>query len=135
MFRTLIFIGFSWRYHCVRSLRIRNYFGPHFPAFGQNTERYGVFSFQRTKVTPNTDTFHAVCYTLSSITLHFFDVKQISFYTGINETEPNLPDAYNKVYVVFAVKRFGILELRNRSYQNESRKITSHFELLTRKYL
>ena len=30
--------------HCVKSVRIRNYSGPHFPAFGLNTERYGVFS-------------------------------------------------------------------------------------------
>ena len=27
---------------CVKSMRIRNYSGPHFPAFGLNTERYGV---------------------------------------------------------------------------------------------
>ena len=28
--------------HCVKSMRIRSYSGPHFPAFGLNTERYGV---------------------------------------------------------------------------------------------
>ena len=28
--------------HCVKSVRIRNYSSPHFPAFGLNTERYGV---------------------------------------------------------------------------------------------
>ena len=52
---------------CVKSVRIRCFSGPYFPAFGQNTERYGV-SLQiqsecgkiRTKKTPNTDTFHAV---------------------------------------------------------------------------
>ena len=27
--------------HCVKSVRIRSYSGPHFPAFGLNTERYG----------------------------------------------------------------------------------------------
>ena len=26
--------------HCVRNVRIRGYSGPHFPAFGLNTERY-----------------------------------------------------------------------------------------------
>ena len=25
--------------HCVKSVRIRSYSGPHFPAFGLNTER------------------------------------------------------------------------------------------------
>ena len=28
--------------HCVKSVRIRSYSGPHFPAFGLNTERYGI---------------------------------------------------------------------------------------------
>ena len=26
--------------HCVKSIRIRSYSGPHFPAFGLNAERY-----------------------------------------------------------------------------------------------
>ena len=54
-------------YHCVKSVRIRSYSGPYFTVFGLNTERYGVF-FRiqseygkiRTRITPNTDTFHAV---------------------------------------------------------------------------
>ena len=37
--------------HCVKSVRMRNYSGPHFHAFGLNI---------RTTITPNTDTFHAV---------------------------------------------------------------------------
>ena len=28
--------------HCLKSVRIWNYSGPHFPAFGLNTERYAV---------------------------------------------------------------------------------------------
>ena len=28
--------------HCVKSVRIWSYYGPHFPAFGLNMERYGV---------------------------------------------------------------------------------------------
>ena len=28
--------------HCVKNVRIRSYSGPHFSAFGLNTERYGV---------------------------------------------------------------------------------------------
>ena len=53
--------------HCVKSVRIRSYSGPYFPAFGVNTERYGVsLRIQSecgkiwTRKTPNTDTFHAV---------------------------------------------------------------------------
>ena len=51
----------------VESVRIRSYSGPHFPAFGLNTERYGVsLRIQsecgkiRTRITPNMDTFYAV---------------------------------------------------------------------------
>ena len=53
--------------HCVKSVRIRCYSGPHVPAFGLNTERYGVSvriqpecGKMRSRITPNTDTFHAV---------------------------------------------------------------------------
>ena len=28
--------------HCVKSVCVRSHFGPHFPTFGLNTERYGV---------------------------------------------------------------------------------------------
>ena len=50
----------------VKSVRIRSYSGPHFPAFGLNTERYGVSlcidsecGKIRTRIDPNTDTFNA----------------------------------------------------------------------------
>ena len=53
--------------HCVKSVRIRSYSCPYFPVFGLNTERYGVslrILYQcgkmRTRITSNTDTFHAV---------------------------------------------------------------------------
>ena len=53
--------------HHVKSVRIRSYSGPYFPAFGLNTERYRLsLRIQsecgkiRTRITPNTDTFHAV---------------------------------------------------------------------------
>ena len=53
--------------HCVKSVRIWSYSGPHFPPFGLNIERYRVslriqseWGETRTKITPNTDTFHAV---------------------------------------------------------------------------
>ena len=53
--------------HCVKSVRIWSYSGPYFPAFGLNTGRYGVALHiqserrkMRTRITRNTDTFHAV---------------------------------------------------------------------------
>ena len=53
--------------HCVKSVRIRRFSGPYFPAFGLNTKRYGVsLRIQlkcgkiRTRRTLNTNTFHAV---------------------------------------------------------------------------
>ena len=60
-----------WRYlRWVKSVRIRRFFGLHFPAFGLNTERYSVsLHIQsecekiRIRKTPNTDTFYAVLIT------------------------------------------------------------------------
>ena len=53
--------------HCTKSVRIRSYSGPHFPAFGLNTERFSVsLRIQSecgkiwTRKTPNTGTFYAV---------------------------------------------------------------------------
>ena len=57
----------SWK-HCGKSICIRSYSRPYFPIFGQNTERYArvsrrihsEYGKRRTRITPNTDTFHAV---------------------------------------------------------------------------
>ena len=53
--------------HYVKSVPLRSYSGSYFPAFGLNAERYGVpLCIQsecgkiRTRITPNTGTFHAV---------------------------------------------------------------------------
>ena len=43
--------------HCVKSVRVRSYSDPHFPAFGLNMERYGKMW---TRITPNTNAFYAV---------------------------------------------------------------------------
>ena len=40
--------------HCVKSVRIRSYSGPHFPAFGLNAGK------MKARITPNTDTFYSV---------------------------------------------------------------------------
>ena len=53
--------------HCVKGVRIWSYSGPHFSAFGVNTERYSVSLLiqskcgkMRIRITPNMDTFYAV---------------------------------------------------------------------------
>ena len=53
---------------CVKSVQIRSFSGPYFPTFGLNSERYGVSlriqsecGKMRKRITPNTDTFYAVC--------------------------------------------------------------------------
>ena len=43
-------------FHCVKSVRVGSVSGPHFPAFGLNTERK-----TQTRKTPSTDIFHALC--------------------------------------------------------------------------
>ena len=71
----LIFLEIFYLYsinehhHCVKSVRIRSYSDPYFPAFRLNTERYRLsLRIQsecgkiRTRITPNTDTFHAVIF-------------------------------------------------------------------------
>ena len=54
-------------FYCVKSVRIRSFSGPDFPAFGLNTERFGVSlriqsqcGKMQTRKTPNRNTFHAV---------------------------------------------------------------------------
>ena len=56
-----------WSNSLRKSVCVRSYPGQHFPAFGLNTERYGVsLRIQSecgkigTRITPNTGTFHAV---------------------------------------------------------------------------
>ena len=45
--------------HCVKSVRIRSYSGPYFPAFGLNTLLIqSECGKMRTRTTPNTDTFY-----------------------------------------------------------------------------
>ena len=42
-------------FHCVKSVLIRSYSGPHFPAFGLNTERYSVVSPNSVRLRENED--------------------------------------------------------------------------------
>ena len=64
---SVIVIMPPYHHHWVKSVRIRSFTGPYFPAFGLNTERFGVsLCIQsecgkiRTRKTPNTGTFHTV---------------------------------------------------------------------------
>ena len=58
---------YVYMYHCVKSVHIRSYSGPHFATFGLNTKRYSVSlrvqsecGKMQTRITPNTDTFYAL---------------------------------------------------------------------------
>ena len=61
-------LKFSPLYITLREIvRIPSYSGPHFPAFGLNTERYSVSPHiqskcwkMRTRVNPNTNTFYSL---------------------------------------------------------------------------
>ena len=54
-------------YHCVKSVCIWSYSGPHFPAFGQNREIRSMSPLSvrmwkmQCRITLNPDAFHAVC--------------------------------------------------------------------------
>ena len=41
--------------HCVKCVRIRSYSGPQFPAFGLNSERYGVSLLYSVQMRENAD--------------------------------------------------------------------------------
>ena len=64
-------------YHCVKSVCIWGYFGLHSPAFGVNSERHGVsLRIQsecgkiQIRITPDTDTFHAVYICIYKLYVH-----------------------------------------------------------------
>ena len=67
--RPLLLCGQQKKYftHCVKRVRIRSYYGPYFPAFALNTERYGVSLRDQsecwkiqTRITSNKDILYAV---------------------------------------------------------------------------
>ena len=67
--------------HFVKSIRIRNYSGPYFPAFWRILTQYSLsLRIQsecvkiRTRITPNTDTFYAVP---ENVIIHCLHVKNI----------------------------------------------------------
>ena len=71
--------------HCVKSVRIWSYSGPHFPSFEINTKRYSIsLRIQskcgkiRTRITLNKDTFYAVCLTAS---MHY-ELRCLNLFTA-----------------------------------------------------
>ena len=102
-------------YHCVKSVRIRSFSGPHFPIFVLNAEIYSVnFCIQcecektRTRKTPNMDTFCAAYSSIDIFRRYFtFELNlKLGWYccqdfsknpmsTGRFEREPSTCDADN----------------------------------------
>ena len=78
----LILKGFLETFQSVKSGRIRSYSGVHFPALGLNTERYEISKCgkMRTRITPNTDIFHAVIKTTLNIR---YDIDRVETITEI----------------------------------------------------
>ena len=60
--------------HSVKSVRIRSYSGPYFPAFGTDTKRYGEMEI-RTRITSNTDNFYAAKMTAHNVAEIFNTVR------------------------------------------------------------
>ena len=46
---------FAYKKHCVKSVRIRSFSGPHFPAFGLNKEEILRISPYSVRIRENTD--------------------------------------------------------------------------------
>ena len=79
---------FSSDAHYVKSVRIRSFSGPYFPALRRNTERYSISLCiqserrkERAKKTPNKDTFHVVafCYGIQNFQNHRFKTKSKNY--------------------------------------------------------
>ena len=100
--------------HCVKSVHIRSFTGPCFPAFGLNTERYRVSlriqpkcGKMRTSKTPNTDTFHVVTGNLFILTqccilyrmLHCTTNEMTGFYMKCNTSGNILTRVLRKIFV------------------------------------
>ena len=86
-FQICISVPLKKTLHCLKRVRIRSYYDQYFPAFGLNTERYGVsLRIQskcgkiRTRVSPNTDTFYTA---LNSKVRFAAQLKRV-FFTTLN---------------------------------------------------
>ena len=78
----MIFSEDNFRMHCVKTIFIWNYSGPHCSAFGLNTERYRLSLRIHsecekiwTRITPSTNTFHVELNTLVTFFLTFLSLS------------------------------------------------------------
>ena len=96
LFLLLYCLVFAWLLsssHCIKSACIRSYSGPHFPAFGLNTERYSLsHRIQsecgkiRTRITLNKDTFSRnVCHTFFKQSVNLFLQLATKFFIRLHE--------------------------------------------------
>ena len=80
----------------MKSVRIRSFTGQYFPAFGLNTEKYGVSLHIQpkcgkitTRKTSNTDTFHAVGVKVINVQITFFIYKKVTYPNQTNGANTN----------------------------------------------
>ena len=106
--------------HCVKSVRIRSYSGPHFPIFGLIAERYSISSRilsewgkMRTRITPVMDTFYAVLLVpecrylpLNSKGLAFYIKNKCSFAENNEFRVWKLQSYFFKYYTFFSHNTF-----------------------------
>ena len=101
--------------HGAKSVRIWSYFGPYFPAFGLNTERYGLSiriqskrGKMRTRITLNTDNFHAVLSILNQdLSILKFGLTVASNIAMLEDTEecrPNRRIFLSPVFISVSVR-------------------------------
>ena len=76
--------------HCVKNIRIRSYSRPYCPAFELNMERYlSKCGKIRTRITPNTDTSHAVKTRRLAITT--IEIRILTFKFAFSSLIKNAP--------------------------------------------
>ena len=106
--------------YCVKNIRIRSYSGPHFPAFGLNTERYPIsLRIQSecgkiwTRITPNTDIFCTVgifcCFSSKETCLvnnFCFRLAKWRFIICVDTTFTKKDDCNNSINVTKILKSF-----------------------------
>ena len=126
-------VYFSRGTHCVKSLRIRSYSSPHFPAYGLNTERYGVpFLIQykwgktRTRITPNMDIFYSV--TLLHTLLHAKNSRKL-FHIADSLFEKLSPIIVRWIYKIFWYQVILKLSKKHSNYTIFNQKTTKYFKI------
>ena len=99
-------------YHCVKSVCIWSFYGPYFPTFGLNTERYSVshriqFEYRkmRTRKTLKSNTFLTVYYLLCVIEIYkILNLKERPSFRIDHVTILKLKFVVLKLYVASALQ-------------------------------